>query len=277
MLEMLKFTKPLFIAAATSIGLTFGHAEAAPQILGLVASNGILTPLQCQDGLCTGYLASFCLQEARDAPASGQEYRLAPVGGLTLVATRLDGRRLRIPAADLVTIRLRSGFSSVRISLSQIKLDGLGARTIEHDSLAVDVEPRTTILPVVAADDPDPQSPEEIAQATGPLRILAAKTFDGPGEIADAVRLVGFLINTLPPEEAPEAIPLDRLFRQAMARIVSVRFDPEGLADAEHIATSCQSLIYPPTSFALGACLESEQNSLLATLNEQFWAAVGGS
>jgi hypothetical protein len=151
-----------------------------------LASNGTPTPPHCQDGFCAGYVAGFCLQEVRDAPAIGQKYTLAPREGITLITTQSDGRQLHLPANDLLTLRLSSGFSIVRIDLPEARLDALGLRTAEVSSLAVEVEPETTILPVGAADDPDPQSPEEIAQASGPLRRLAAETFDRSGEIPDA-------------------------------------------------------------------------------------------
>jgi hypothetical protein len=272
---MLGIRNLIVTATITAIGLAVGRAEAAPQILGLLASNGIPTPLHCRDGDCTGYFASFCLQEARDAPSTGQEYKLAPGGALMLIATQLDGRRLKLRANDLLTIRLRSGFSSVRISLPEARLNALGIGMFGANSLAVEVEPETTILPVVALDDPDPQSPQEITQAFGPLRHLAAKIFDGSGEIPDTARLVGLLINALPPEDDPGPVGLDALFRQVVASVGSGRFGSEGFAAAESIVEGCQP--FPPTSIALGFCLESRQNGLLATLNSEFWDTVGGS
>jgi hypothetical protein len=274
---MLQIRHLIASVAFIAVGFLASRAETAPQILGLVASNGTPTPLQCQNGFCAGYLASFCLQEARDAPATGQEYALGKVGGITLVVTRPDGRRLRLPTNDLLTLRLRSGFSVVRITIPQIKLDALGVRTAEVNALAVEIEPETTILPVVAAGDPDPQSPEEIAQATGPLRHLAAETFDRSGELSDAARLVGLLTNALPPEDGREPVALDSLFRHVLASVGPERLDPDGITEAERIAKSCQILIHPPTNFALAACLDREQVSLLTDLNNQFWAAAGGS
>jgi len=58
------------LIAAAAIALfasTMARAEAAPQFLGLVASDGLPTPMRCRDGACTALLASFCLQQARDA------------------------------------------------------------------------------------------------------------------------------------------------------------------------------------------------------------------
>ena len=103
------------IAAAASIIFAAEPAAAASQVLGLVASNGLPTPLRCQDGICTGHFSAFCLQEQRPAPSANSEYRLAPTGGLTLVVSTVDGGSLRLPADDLLTIRTRIGFTSVRI------------------------------------------------------------------------------------------------------------------------------------------------------------------
>src|SRR5258708_33776304 len=84
---------------------TGAAVQAAPQILGIVASNGLPTPLHCADGYCSAYLASFCLQEARYAPNSGSEYPLVPGGPLTIIASLGDGRRPRLPARDLLPHR----------------------------------------------------------------------------------------------------------------------------------------------------------------------------
>jgi hypothetical protein len=89
--------------------------------------------------------------------------------------------------------------------------------------------------------------------------------------------LVGLLTNALPPEDAPGPVALDRLFRRVVASVGSKRLDPDGVSEAERIAKSCQLLIYPPTNFGLRACLEQAQVGLLADLNNQFWAAAGGS
>ena len=105
---------------------TSAAVQAAPQILGIVASNGLPTPLHCADGYCSAYLASFCLQEGRYAPNKGSEYRLVPGGRLTIIASLGDGRSLRLPAEDLLTIRTRSGFTSLWLSLPEATAEGPG-------------------------------------------------------------------------------------------------------------------------------------------------------
>src|SRR5262245_21767484 len=71
------------------------------------------------------------------------------------------------------SISIDTGFTSVTISLPVARLKALGAV-----SSAIEVAPLTSILPVPSAGDPDPQSPEEIAQAIGPMRRLAAEIFE---------------------------------------------------------------------------------------------------
>src|SRR4029077_9675656 len=89
---------PTAAAAIALFASSMGRAEAAPQILGLVASDGLPTPMRCRGDACTALLASFCLQEAREAPADGQVYIPGAAGGLTLIAARPDGSRLALPA-----------------------------------------------------------------------------------------------------------------------------------------------------------------------------------
>ena len=262
---------PMLLAVLALTALPAAHAEAATQILGLVASNGVPTPLRCEDGVCRGFFNSFCLQQERPAPALDSKYQLAPGGGLTVVARRADGSGIRLSGEGVVAISIDTGFTSVTISLPEARLKALGAV-----SSAIEVAPLTSILPVPWAGDPDPQSPEEIAQAIGPMRRLAAEIFDRSGEDPDAARLVGLLINALPPPEgAVRPVALDELFRQVVATVSPGRVGAEGFAAAERITRGCQS--FPANSAALGFCLEIQQGGLLGGLNNQFWDAVGGS
>ena len=170
------------------------NGQAASQILGLVASNGLPTPLQCQDGSCSGHFSSFCLQEARPAPSADSEYALAPGGSLTLIATMADGSQARLPGNGLLSLRTMIGFTSIRISLPEAKLKALGAV-----SVAVEVAPMTSAMPVPVANDVNPQTREEIAFATGAMRHLAQAAFEDRNGTADAARLSSLVINALPP------------------------------------------------------------------------------
>ncbi len=272
---MHSFHKPIVAAVFAVFALAIGRAEAAPQILGLMASDGLPMPMRCRDGACTAFLASFCLQEARAAPADGQEYAPGPGGGLTLIITRPDGSHLVLPANDLLTVRLHSGLSIVQVSLPIAKLASRGFALGAADAVAVQVEAGTAILPVAAANDPDPQTPQEIALATGPLRRMAAETFDSSGEMPDTAKLLGLLINALPAENDPQPVALNGLLRGIVSSIGPGRLSAESLAETAQIVENCQQ--FPPTSLAQGFCLESLQRGLVSTLNEEYWAAAGGS
>lgn len=265
----------LFAAAIAALSFAIPRAEAAPQILGLVASNGLPVPMRCDGGDCTALLSSFCLQEARDAPEDGQVYLPGLRGGLSLIVTRASGQHLRLAANQLVTLTLYSEMSTVQASLSLGKLAASGVLLATGDTISLAVEDATVILPVPVAGDPDPQTPEEIALATGPLRQLAGETFDTTGAgSADSTRLLGLLINAMPASDDPEPIALDGLLHQVLASVGSGRFDAATLAEAGQVVQNCQNF---PSRLGQAYCLESRQSGLLATMNQDYWAAAGGS
>lgn len=270
---MPKLVLSIAVAAAAWIGLSAGPAVAASQVLGLVASNGLPTPMHCQDGTCIGHFSAFCLQEQRPAPSANSEYLLAPGGGLTLIATLSDGRTLRLPANDLLTIRTRIGFTSVRMSLPEAKLKTLGAVAV-----AVEVAPMTSILPRPIAGDPEPQTAQEIALATGPMRKAAERPFENPGEAADAARLSSLMINLLPEDEPQTAAGRDALWTQVVALASgNSSLTSVGVDDARRIYSNCEISVASKSSFNLRSCMEVHHADLMAQTNRDFWESTGGS
>jgi hypothetical protein len=249
---------------------TAAAVQAAPQILGIVASNGLPTPLHCADGYCSAYLASFCLQESRYAPNKGSEYRLAPGGRLTIIASLGDGRSLRLPAEDLLTIRTRSGFTSLWLSIPESRLKALGVSTA-----AVEVGPKTTVLPLAYAGDPRPQSADEVATAAGPLRQIAAETFDRPGEAADTARLIELVINRLPDRSQPSSVTIASLWGEVAASARQSGMAPGSIEATAGVIAECQGSA--GTGFAGGVCLEMRQAELMTNLNRRFWDQAAGS
>ena len=270
---MPKLILSIAMAAAAWIGLSAAPTLAASQVLGLVASNGLPTPLRCQDGTCIGHFSAFCLQEQRPAPSANSEYLLAPGGALTLIATMADGRTLRLPGSDLLTIRTRIGFTSVRMSLPDEKLKSLGAVAV-----AVEVAPMTSLLPRPVTGDPDPQSAQEIALATGPMRRAAEKPFEKPGDAADAARLSSLMINLLPEDEPQTADGRDALWNQALLLASSsLSLNPAGVDDAHRIYSNCEISLASKSSFNLRSCMEIHHADLMAQTNRDFWNSTGGS
>jgi hypothetical protein len=225
------------------------------------------------DGTCSGHFSAFCLQEQRPAPSADSEYRLAPGSALTLIASFADGHTARLPAGDLLTIRTRIGFTSVRISLAEEKLEALGAV-----SVAVEVAPLTSILPRPIAGDPDPLSAQEIALATGPMRRAAELPFEKPGETADAERISSLIVNLLPEDEPQSTAGREAVWNRALALASAGGApSPAGIEDAHRIYSGCELSIASLTSFNLRTCMEIHHADLMAETNRGFWNSIGGS
>jgi hypothetical protein len=266
-------SRGVLLLALPFLVLAAASARAAPQILGIVASNGLATPLHCENGYCSAYLASFCLQEERYAPRRGHDYRLASGGSLTIITQTKDGAQLRIPAERLLNITANAGFTSVRVGVAQEKLAALGA-----GPAAVEVGPETTILPLATNHDPDPQSAEEITTATGPLRRLATRTFDGAGPTADAARLIGLVINDLPGRKDMEPESLAALWDGVAAEGRRHGLSPEGIGTAAGIMAECQGTSAEDSRFWSEVCLKMREAELMTRLNRKYWdEAAGGS
>jgi len=248
------------------------NSQAASQILGLVASNGLPTPLQCEDGSCSGHFSSFCLQEARPAPSADSEYALAPGGSLTLIATMADGRQTRLPGNGLLSLRTMIGFTSIRISLPEAKLKALGAV-----SVAVEVAPMTSAMPVPVASDVNPQTSEEIAFATGAMRHLAQAAFEDRNGDADAARLSSLVINALPADEPQTAAGREAVWTRLLAVPAAQSLSPDGIAQARGMYSACEISVASKSSYSLKGCMELRHADLMAVTNRSFWDRSGGS
>jgi hypothetical protein len=262
----------VLFAALALPALAAGRAEAASQILGIVASNGMPTPLQCQDGICRGFFSSFCLEQDRPAPENYAEYRPAAGGELTLIARRADGSRIRLPADGLITMRSEIGFSSVSIAIPEARLKALGAT-----SAAIDVAPMTTVLPVAVASDPNPLTPEEIAYVTGKLRRLAEPAFENSGKMNDEARLATMVVNSLPADEPKTATGREAIWNRVMAETAGQPVDPTALAVTSRMFSECGDAVDLRTAFNLSLCMQLHQTDLMSSFNRAFWDSLGGS
>jgi len=247
------------LAALSMLLLAAGPAWAAPQILGLVASNGMPTPLSCADGQCSGLVNSFCLQFARPSPDDGSAYSLLPGGGITILGLRADGSSFRLAGAGLVTLRSRAGFSAVTVSVPESALRKIGAV-----SASVEVEALTAALPVAVAGDSDPETQADIDQATGALRQLAQSTFEAPGQRSDAARIVTFAIDSLPATGPASRVGRETAWKKTASIAEQAGVDPQALAAASSIYEGCGA------ASAFAGCLERARQDLMSTLEFEF-------
>jgi len=256
------------IAAALAAGLILplNTAQAAPQILGVVASNGTPTPLVCDGVECAAHFSAFCLQEARPAPSSGDSYSIAAGGSMTLIATTRAGQSVSLPAQDYVRITSQIGFTSVHIAVPQSLMNDLGATALQ-----VDVGSDVSLLPIAVAGDVQPQTAEEIGYATTVMRQVAAKKFDAPNAASDAARIASVFINALPVKEPESGQVHAGLWPAKANNPVLARATPEGLALAREMYRNCQISVGARSSYSMRMCLELRHADLQASSNHEFW------
>lgn len=259
------------LTAAVAIAIA-GPVQASPQVLGLMASNSLPVPLNCESGECSAHLSSFCLQEARDAPSYGQSYRLTDESHVTLIVERHDGSYVRIDGTQLARIEALVGFTSVRFAIPEETMAELdGAR------VWVEVASNSSLLPVEADGDKYPQTEDEIALATGPYREAAALRFDAATRTGDAARLTNVLINALPPGEREDDATRDTLWQSSITNAMADEVTPDGLAKAKELYNYCRMSSEAGTALTMRDCLTLRHADLMGDENREFWKEVGGS
>ena len=259
------------LTAIAAVATPAAGASAAPQVLGLVASNLAPTPLACVDGQCSAQFSSFCLQQNRPAPSRGDDYAVAAGGSLTLVARTAAGQTLRVPADGLLRIQSRVGFTSVEISLPESKLAQLGVT-----AAALEVGSAVSLIPVAGAHDPNPQTDDELALATGPMRRAATPLFEAPGTTSDAARITAVLINALPARGSESAEDRNGLWVAMLDNPIVSGATAEGREAAEQVYAGCRISVESRSTFSMRSCLELRHAELLVGTNRKFWKDTVG-
>jgi len=258
------------IALAGAILLTAGVAQAAPQVLGIVATNGPV-PLACDDGGCRADLSSFCLQQPRENPGPGQSY--IPVDGadIALLGRNEAGETVRLSAAPYLNFNTARGFTAIEVVLPRGKLAALGL-----SGLAVEIGEKVSLLPAAAAGDSDPQTAKEIAVATGVHREKGAEFFDEAGESGDAIRLANWMINALPAHDRSAADSDGQVLAAAIAAPSGQAADGKGIALARQMYATCQHKVDVTHHIEnMRACLEGTHDRLVVNTNIDFWNSLG--
>jgi hypothetical protein len=257
------------LGAAGALALGAGVANAAPQILGIVASNGVL-PLACDDQGCRAELSTFCLQQPRANPEVGQQYTLADAASLTLVGRNAAGETLRLPAGPYLRFVSDRGFTSVALALPDATVQALGLT-----ALAVEVAKDASLIPVEAPGDSNAQSADEIALATGAHRRQGESFFDDSGESADAIRLTNLMLNQLP-RSGRQATDTDgRVLTAALASDTGSAAVPAGLDLTRSIYATCQTKVDVTHHVdSMRSCLEGSHDRLVINTNVDFWKSL---
>jgi hypothetical protein len=259
----------LVTAIATALSAGSGSAAAAPQILGVVASNGML-PLSCGKDGCRADLSTFCLQQPRANPQPGQRYELADAAAVMLVGTKAGGEIVRLPAVPFMTFVSNRGFTSVEVTMPEETLAQLG-----FTAVAVEVARDASLIPVVAENDSDPQSADEIALALGAYRRQGSKFFDDSSEAADAIRLTNRMINDLPRHQRQQTDTDGHLIDGLLQSDAAARADPAGIRLARSNHEACVVKVDVTHHIdSMRTCLQGTHDRLVTNTNIDFWRSL---
>jgi hypothetical protein len=251
--------------------LSSGFAQAAPQILGLVATGAEPTPLHCSNGICSARFTSFCLQADRDAPLLGTAYLIVDERSLQLTVTDKEGRVTTVPAEG-VTIQSVHNYTAVQIDIPEAQVLALGGATA-----ALSVEPLATLVPKPMPGDPRPQTEEDIALASGDHRKIGEEHVDRGGATAEAADTLMTMINALDTGEAAQYRRDSAADAGRVQGILSKREVPEGdqelLRERVDLCSGLATSGKP--SDGLPTCLQSYHDNYVVTLTGRYWDAVG--
>ena len=236
-------------------------AAAAPQILALVASNGIATPLTCQNGTCEAELSSFCLQQTRATPTLGTVYHAVAPADLTLSVEKADGTVRRVPFGDRLSLTAKRGSTSVKASLAQSAVAGFG-----NAKLSILVAKRVSLIPEAVPGAKNPLSKPEIALAPSSLRAVGSRVVDRGARRIAAARATNQLINAISdPAQAETAAGR----KDVWDRITAYKA-PFGIGNfwANQTIKGCASR---PAGTPMRQCLREWHDFLMRDLNDDYW------
>lgn len=253
----------------TAVALSSANAVAAPQMLGLVATDRAV-PFTCDGDRCAAELTAFCLEEHREAPLAGRRYRAVDPKRLTLVVTGFDGRARSLPATGLLRfVSTRRGVAAVRV-----EIDRRGLARFAATRIAVRVGANVSLAPRTLDGDKTPHTKADIARITGPMRSLGTRMIDRAGANIEAARMVNQAINRLPRSGRSDVERRRKAWSAAIAADTRPNTRRRGGRLATRLYRMCARWTADPhTPFTLRSCLEEEHKSLMSTLNKRYWKA----
>jgi len=255
--------------ALTALLVTFGlmpMAQAAPQLLGVVASSAPLR-LHCEGDTCRAEISTICLQAHRETPERYQEYTAHDPStfSMQVVNTNKDEISITLPTGDFQSIR---GYTAVEVT---IDITSLRAEGFEPISLSVAKD--GMLVPVAVANDPDPIVDDEIVHAMASLKPAAEDVFKTHSPEYEAIRLVNRLINETPMKgrmaKADREQLWDNTFGENARESTGV-----GAHRAADVVGACQYRTKQGKFFSVRRCLEQRLDGMLMNINTEYWRAV---
>ncbi|MFQ5954337.1 MAG: hypothetical protein ACE5JZ_04665 [Kiloniellales bacterium] len=257
-----------FAAIAVLIAVPLAGAEAAPQMLGVVA-GAEPKPLHCADGTCTVEFSAFCLQRERDVPAWGTVYTVLEPAKIELVAKLADDNEIRLPVGDIARITSARGHWAVTVALPEAVVRGLDASEV-----GISVGELVSLVPEPVAGDPNPLSQDEIAFVADALRAAASPFVDGDEPEAVAAGVVNDLINALPSANLAGSAARHELWGHTFGTTRPKGDDETGVGRAAAFYDLCQGTVAPGDDANMRRCLEIGHDGFMSEINQRYWNLV---
>ena len=255
-------------ALAALIAAPLAAAEAAPQMLGLVASAEP-KPLFCANGTCSVELSAFCLQRQRDMPAWGTVYGALDPAKLELVAKLADGGEFRRPVGDIARITTARGHWAVTVALPEAVVRGLDAGAV-----GIAVGPLVSLVPEPVAGDPNPLDQAEIAYVADALRAAASPLVDGDEPEALAAGVMNDLINAMPSAEPAGTKARAELWDHTFGTERPKGDDETGLGRAATFYDMCEAVVPADDDANMRRCLEMGHDGFINEINQRYWKLI---
>ena len=228
-------------------------------------------PLHCAGGTCSVEVSSFCLQRHRKAPISGTSYQPSAQTVISLIYNHGKQEAMtRIPVTRHVRIFSNRGYSSVKLQIPASLVKSSGGSVPK-----ISIGARSAAVPVALEGDPHPQSEQEIATYTGPMRIAADQVVAARNYQATVVDSINRLINGLPDDEPAQTGQEDRLWKKVIGpkpghdAPAGLRFTAKEL---KYCATASRDAAAAGISgFGVRGCLKSTHDEFMIEQNHKVW------
>ncbi|NKB60414.1 MAG: hypothetical protein GKS00_29260 [Alphaproteobacteria bacterium] len=249
--------------AALIAALPLHAAQAAPQILGLLADSAV--PFHCEDGMCTAEVSAICLQQERDLPAWGTAYRATEPERLSLTGTRADGSAASMPIGEIADFESARGSWAVTIRVPEAAVRALGLT-----DAALTIEGRVALAPVPEPGDPLPQTAGEIAAAVTAFRKPHQSIVGDTAPGMAAAHVMNEMINTLPHVTLHPDKRGGDLWRKTFG---SDAHDQPGMQQAATFYDICAQKLILVDPVTLRHCLRLGHDDFVTKVNVRYWDA----
>lgn len=263
MTKLFHFITPALLSPLAFIaGLATAHA--APQALGLVATNGDIE-LKCGPTGCTADFTTFCLQQDRQSPDRGTPYHVGS-GEVQVAGITAAGETVKLDIQQSVSLESRRKHMALRAFVPQSTLQ-------KHNlvRVAINVKENVVLLPHTSEGDASPHSKQEVAMLSQSMRQIGSSFVDGNSDRIIAARVLGDVINGLPEKGKVSNPTRQKLWNDAVKR-AGPDAPQKGISRAKGIYKLCNWTASRGTP-NMRNCLEQHHDEFIKFLNSKYWKA----